>query len=106
MLSVDQVWRSALKQYERDCGPDVVTDILKSKNPQDLLDYVEERRQKESRSKFQKLLSNVHTFGKRFEGYHSALDVIAQGVPFPGCLLWGSIRLVLGVSTLVFPSTS
>ena len=47
-LSVDQIWRSALQKYERDCGPEVVTDILKNKNPQDLLDYVEERQQKEA----------------------------------------------------------
>jgi len=101
---VVEAWHSALKQFQHDCGPKVVEKLITQETkPKQLLDYIQERQQKESRSKFSRLLRRISSIGERFTRYQSALDVLAQGTPSPGCLIWGSIRMVLEVGILPFP---
>ncbi len=98
-----QAWRSALEQVEQDCGSDVVGKlIMQETKPGHLLDYIQQRQEKESRSKFSKLLGKISTMADVLDRFQSALDVISQGTPQPGCLLWGSIRLVLEVRNWPF----
>lgn len=33
--------------------------------------------------------------------FSASIDMLAQGTPSPGCLLWGSIKFVLTVSMLI-----
>ena len=93
-----KAWRSAIQQFELEYGSKIVDQIKQNKTtkPEQLLGFIDDRRQRESRSKFSTLMSNVSSHGQRFERYHAALDVLAQGIPF-GCILWGSIRVVLEV---------
>lgn len=101
----DALWDSAFKQYLEDCGPKVADDIRRRNHgPQDLLDYIEQRRRDYSDSRYSKILRVISSFGARFKGYQSALDIIAQGVGKAGCFIWGPIRLVLGVSGFGFPA--
>ncbi len=96
-----KAWHSAIHKYELEYGSEIFDKIKQNKTtrPEHLLDFVHERRKKESRSKFSTLMSNISTLGQRFERFHAALDVLAQGIPF-GCILWGSIRVVLEVRDL------
>lgn len=99
-----EAWHSAVKRFEQDCGSKVVEKLITQETkPEQLVNYIEERQQKESRSKFCRLLKRRSSIGERFARYQSALDVLAQGTPSPGCLIWGSIRMVLEVGILPFP---
>jgi len=47
-----EAWHSALKQFELDCGSNVVGKlIMQETKPEHLLDYIQQRQQKESRSR-------------------------------------------------------
>ena len=103
----DEAWLVARQLFERDCGHKATEQIIsQSVEPKDLLSYIKQRRQEQSRSESSILLNKVSTFGASFERYHSAMDVMAQAGGWPGCLLWGSIRVVLSVSKPSFPAPS
>ncbi|KAL8823762.1 MAG: hypothetical protein Q9191_005572 [Dirinaria sp. TL-2023a] len=94
-LQHQNAWLIAISECEQELDPKTVAEIKPFTQPRDLLDYIKQRQNKEHRSKIRQLLSKVSSFGFRFEKYQSALDLIAQGTPMPGCLIWGSIRLAL-----------
>lgn len=93
-----EAWSLAIHKYELEHGSKIVDKIKQNKTtkPEHLLGFIHDRRRRESRSKFSTLMSNISSHGQRFERFHAALDVLAQGIPF-GCILWGSIRVVLEV---------
>ena len=96
-LPHENTWLIAIRQCEQELDPNIITDIKQFTRPGALLDYIEERQRHENRSKLRRLLNKASGVGSRFEKYQHALDLMAQGTPMPGCLIWGSITLALKV---------
>ena len=69
--------------------------------PQDVVREVERWRSQQSSSKYAKSCANVRNGLARMEKFTGAIDVIAQGSPAPGCLLWGGVKVALTVSIRV-----
>ena len=90
-------WKSAVKECEAKFSPEDLDEVRKSKGPDDILDFIKDVEAKESNSKLSRLMGQIRQFGRSFKAYEHGLDLIAQGTPFPGCIIWGSIRVVLAV---------
>ena len=91
-------WKSAVKECEAEFSPEDLEEMKKSTGPDDILDFIEEVQVQEHNSKLSWLTGRVRRFGRSFKAYDHGLDLMAQGTPFPGCLIWGSIRIVVSVS--------
>lgn len=98
-VSSDEVpWQIAIRQCEQDLPKEALAEIRSGTRPEDVLEYIKERQSKESKSRLLNKLSDVSKICFRFAEFQSALDVLAQGTPSPGCMVWGAIRVVLTVS--------
>jgi hypothetical protein len=71
--------------------------VFQSTNPKDLRKYLEGVRQQQKKSKLSKTMRVVGTCVDALNRHEKALDMFAQAGGIPGCVLWGSIQLVLGV---------
>lgn len=91
-------WQAALQHHEAEFAPEDLAEIKKSPNPEDLLQFIKTLEVKHDRSRLSKLLRSIGGLGQYFKTYQRALDIVAQGLPSPGCLVWGCIRVVLSVS--------
>ena len=107
-VEVHTAWHSAIKQHEANFSPSDLTEIKKTKGPNDLLGFIQGLEVEKDRYKLSTLLRTIGALAPHFKAYQRALDVIAQGLPGSGCLIWGCIRTVLTVSTLLYiaPSAS
>lgn len=71
--------------------------IMIPTGPEDVVNEIERWRKKHSDSKF---AAGVRAGLVRLQRFSASIDMLAQGTPDPGCLLWGSIKFVLTVSRL------
>lgn len=101
-VEVHTAWRSAIKQHEANFSPKDLTEIKKTKGPDDLLGFIQGLGIEKDRNKVSTLLRTIGALAPYFKAYQRALDIIAQGLPGSGCLIWGCIRTVLSVSTLLY----
>lgn len=90
-------WNLAVKECEASFSPEDLDEIKKSKGPDDVLDFIKDLEAKERNSKLSRAMGKIRQFGRHFKAYQHGLDLIAQGTPFPGCIIWGSIKVVLAV---------
>ena len=93
------LWRKTLKRCEGKFYEEDLNKIKNSNGVKDVLAFVDEEYKKQD-SRVLKWLQKVKDFGDQFKAYQKSIDLIFQGTPIPGCLIWGSIRLVLSVSAL------
>ena len=49
-----------------------------------------------------KVAAGVRAGLVRLQRFNASIDMLAQGTPSPGCLLWGSVKFVLAVSSTLF----
>lgn len=76
--------------------------------PEDVLKEIEKWQSRQAKSKYCRVANSVQAGISRLQQFNRAVDLIAQGTPAPGCLVWGSIVFVLTVSVpyLSFMGTS
>ena len=66
--------------------------------PEDVLEEIKKWQSIQKKSKYCRVANNVEAGFSRLQMFNRALDLIAQGTPAPGCLVWGSIIFALTVS--------
>ena len=99
---LQDAWKSAVKECEAKFSPEDLDDIKKSTGPDEVLDFIKAVQAKERDSKLSRVMSQIRQFGRSFKAFERGLDLIAQGTPQPGCMIWGSIRFVLAVCGVPF----
>ena len=65
--------------------------------PEDVANEVEKWQCRQSASRYARVAAAVRAGLGRMERFSASIDMLAQGSPDPGCLLWGSIKFVLTV---------
>lgn len=90
-----QAWKSALAAYKKSIPKKDYQQIQQSTSAQDVLTYVEELQNKEQHSQHARLMGIVGKHIARFERFSQAVDMLAQGLPQPACLIWGSIKFAI-----------
>ena len=91
-------WRNARDSYRKSLTEKDLKRILVPAKPEDVLDEIEKWQQRQKTSKYCKVAAGVAAGFSRLQRFNRAVDMIAQGSPHPGCLLWGSIIFALTVS--------
>ena len=90
------LWRKTLERCEGKLYQEVVNEIQSCKGVKDLIVFVNEESERRS-STVSKWLEKVNYFGDHFKAYQKSIYLICSGTPYPGCLIWGYVRLVLSV---------
>jgi hypothetical protein len=76
--------------------------LLQSTGPKDIRKYLEDVQQQQKKSRLSKTMRGLGTCIDALVRHEKAMEMFAQAGGMPGCVAWGSIRLVLGVC--IFPS--
>ena len=93
------LWRKTLKRCEGKFQAEDLIVIRNSKGVDDVLVFINEECEKPN-SRVLKWVEKVKDSGDKYKAYQECIDTMLEGIPFPGNLIWGSIKLVLSVSTL------
>ena len=91
-------WEDALKSYRRTLSDKELKRIMIPAGPEDVANEVEKWQRRQSASKYARVAAAVRAGVGRMQRFSASIDMLAQGSPTPGCLLWGSIKFVLTVS--------
>ena len=76
--------------------------IMIPTGPEDVVNEIDKWHKRHSDSK---VAATVRFGLGQLQRFNASIDMLAQGTPSPGCLLWGSIKFVLTVS-FIFHSVS
>jgi fungal STAND N-terminal Goodbye domain len=90
-------WRHALDTYRKSLTDKDLKQLQVPAGPEDVVASIEKWQMKQKNKTSEKIASAIRAYTGRMQRFNACIDVIAQGTPQPGCLLWGSIRLVLTV---------
>lgn len=90
-------WKKAAETLEKSIPEKDFQRIRSLTNPEDILKELETWQIKRGTSKLGAVVDQVRDGLVRMQSFNRALDVLAQGSPSPGCLLWGSIVFVLTI---------
>ena len=96
--SMRHAWQSAILKHENRFTPEDLAEIKKTTKPDDLLGFIKTLDVRDDKSNVSQIARRIGMLGSYFNTYEHSLDMITQGLPSPGCLIWGSIKLVLSVS--------
>ena len=69
--------------------------------PEDVANEVEKWQRRQSASRYARVATAIRAGVSRMQHFSASIDMLAQGSPAPGCLLWGSIKFVLTVGILL-----
>jgi hypothetical protein len=92
-LQAEKAWNS------NNSSPAVV---FQSTSPKDIRKYLEDVQQQQKTSKLSKTIDVLGSCIDALVRHEKAIDMFAQAGGMPGCVAWGSIRLVLGVCVCWF----
>ena len=92
------VWQQAILSHETRFAPEDLVEIKKTAKPDDLLGFIKTFEVSDDKSKISQIAKHIGMLGTYLNTYEHSLDMITQGLPSPGCLIWGSIKVVLSVS--------
>ena len=70
--------------------------IMIPTGPEDVVNEIEKWQKRHADST---VAAGVRAGLGRLQKFSASIDMLAQGAPSPGCLLWGSIKFVLTVSS-------
>ena len=101
---IQTTWEKTLAIHKGRFAPEDLAEIEKTTKPDDLLDFIKNLDIKNGKGKFPWLFKQIEKLGVYFNTYEHSLDMITQGLPSPGCLVWGSIKFVLSVSASAIPN--
>ena len=90
-------WRNALNSYRKSLSEKDFKRIMIPAGPQDVANEVEKWQCRQSASRYARVAAAVRAGVGRMQRFSASIDMLAQGSPSPGCLLWGSIKFVLTV---------
>lgn len=93
-------WRSAQDSYRKSLSEKDLKRIMVPSGPEDVVNEIKKWQRRQSVSKYAKVSGAVRAGIGRLQRFSAAIDMLAQGSPSPGCLLWGSIKFVLVVGTI------
>ena len=98
-------WRNALNSYRKSLSNKDFKRILIPAGPADVANEVERWQCRQSASRYARVAAAVRAGVGRMQRFSASIDMLTQGSPSPGCLLWGSIKFVLtvGISLHSFP---
>ena len=97
-MSVVDAWKEAVEKYQKSLSKkDQVQVLQTSTGPADVVKDIEQWHEKLNKSKSTKLAAAISGGLARLQQFTSSIDMLAQGSPQPGCLLWGSIKFALTV---------
>lgn len=91
-------WRNARDTYRKSLPDKDFKQIMIPARPDDVLREIETWQSGQVKSRYCRVADSIHTGISRLQKFDRAVDLMAQGTPAPGCLLWGSIIFVLTVS--------
>lgn len=72
--------------------------IMIPTGPEDVINEIDKWHKRHSDSK---VAAGVRFGLGQLQRFNASIDMLAQGTPSPGCLLWGSIKFVLTVSCVL-----
>ena len=90
-------WRNALNSYRKSLSEKDFKRIMIPAGPEDVANEVEKWQRRQSASRYARVAAAIRAGVGRMERFSTSIDMLAQGSPDPGCLLWGSIKFVLTV---------
>ena len=90
-------WRNALNSYRKSLSDKDFKRITIPARPEDVANEVEKWQCRQSASRYAQVAAAVRAGVGRMQRFSASIDMLAQGSPSPGCLLWGSIKFVLTV---------
>lgn len=94
---VIDAWKKALETYKKSLPKKDHKVIQMPSGPGDVVKDIVEWELKQRKSKSRKVATAIGGGLARLQRFSASIDMLAQGSPAPGCLLWGSIKLVLTV---------
>ena len=94
-------WRNALNSFRKSLSDKDFKRIMIPAGPEDVVKEVEKWHRKYSASRHARVAAAVRAGVGRMQRFSASIDMLAQGSPSPGCLLWGSIKFALTVGTLL-----
>ncbi|KAH0564926.1 hypothetical protein GP486_001681 [Trichoglossum hirsutum] len=97
-LQNEKTWKEALDLYSKSSNSSYAKDLFRSTNPKDIRKYLEDVRQQQKKSKLSKTMYGIGTCIDALVRHERAMEMFAQAGGMPGCVAWGSIRLVLGLT--------
>ncbi len=96
-------FRNARDTYRKSLSEKDMKRIMIPTSPEDVVNEIEKWQKGHSESK---IAAGVRVGLIHLQRFSASIDMLAQGTPSPGCLLWGSIKFVLTVSTTLTRHTS
>lgn len=88
-------WKKAKEDLEKSLPERDFWRITSLTGPEDILKELETWQTKRAKSKHGRVADQVRDGLARMQSFSRALDLLAQGTPSPGCLVWGSVVFVL-----------
>ena len=95
-------WRNALNSYRKSLSDKDFKRIMIPARPEDVANEVEKWLCRQSASRYARVAAAVRAGVGRMQRFSDSIDMLAQGSPSPGCLLWGSIKFVLTVGISLY----
>ena len=95
-------WRNARDTYRKSLPEKDLKRIMVLAGLDDVLKEITKWQGGQSKSKYCRVADGIQVGISQLEQFKHAVDLIAQGRPAPGGLVWGSIRFVLTVSNFSF----
>ena len=91
-------WKTAINTFRKSLTDKEFNSVTTPITPQDVVHEVERWQLQQSNSRHAKVCAAVRNGLVRMDRFTGAIDVLAQGTPAPGCLLWGGIKVALTVN--------
>ena len=94
-------WQDSILSHETPFTPEDLVEIKKTAKPDDLLGFIKTLHVPDDTGNISQIARRIGLLGSYLNTYEYALDMIKQGLPSPGSLLWGVIKGVLSVSAFL-----
>ena len=90
-------WQRAIESLKNSVPEKDFQRLFLSTKPEDIVKNIVQWQEKQAKSKYCRVADGVRAGLFKLQRFDRAIDLIAQGTPAPGCLLWGSIVFVLTI---------
>jgi hypothetical protein len=96
-LQNEKAWTDALEICKKNSSHSSATEVFQSTSPKDIRKYLEDIQQQQKKSKLSETARGLGSCIDALIRHKKAMEMFATAGGMPGCVVWGSIRLVLGV---------
>ena len=91
-------FKNARDTYRKSLSEKDLKRIMLPSGPEDVVNDIEQWHKRHLDSK---VTASIRSGLGQLQRFSASIDMLAQGAPSPGCLLWGSIKFVLTVSSII-----